>query len=51
MWKTTRQIYLCRRWGLPRQLDAWATQFRNNIAAVVGRWRHCVRFDGPGNQT
>ena len=24
---------------------------KQNIAAVASRWRHCVRFDRPGNRT
>ena len=31
--------------------SALATQLRRNVAAVASRWRHCVRFDGPGIRT
>ena len=35
--------------GPSPRLSAWATQLRRNVATVAGRWRHCVRFDRPGN--
>ena len=35
--------------GPTPRLSAWATQLQRNVAAVVSRWLHCVRFDRPGN--
>ena len=29
----------------------WTTQLRKNVTAVASRWRHCVRFDRPGDRT
>ena len=42
----------CNEWRnvIPR-LSAWTTQHRRNIAAVASRWRQCVQFDLPKNQT
>ena len=42
-------LYMCR--GPSPRLSACATQLRRNITAMVSRWRHCVQFDQPGNQT
>ena len=42
----------CNEWRGPfSRLCAWATQLRRNVAAVVSRLRHCVRFDRPGIRT
>ena len=41
----------CNEWREPSsRLSAWGTQLRRNVAAVASRWRHCVRFDRPGNR-
>ena len=41
----------CNEWQGPfPRFSAWATQLRRNIAAVASRWRHCIRFDRPGNR-
>ena len=37
--------------GPSPQLSACATQLRRNVAGIVSRWQHRVRFDRPGNQT
>ena len=36
--------------GPSPQLSASATQLRRNITAATSRWRHCVRFNRPGNR-
>ena len=37
------------RGGAPSQrLSTWAVQLRRNVAGVASRWRHSVRFEGPG---
>ena len=42
----------CNEWWSPSPwLSTWTTQLRRNIAAVVSCWRHCIRFDRPGNRT
>ena len=33
--------------GPSPRLNAWATQFRRNVAAVASRWRHCADLTGP----
>ena len=58
LWRNKAGLYsryyaeACNEWRDPSPLlSAWATQLRRNIAAVASRWRHCVRFDRPGNRT
>ena len=45
-------VEACNEWRDPSpRLNTWTTQIRRNIAAVTSRWRHCIRFDRPRNQT
>ena len=42
----------CNEWWDPSpRFSAWTTQLRRNIAAMVSRLRHFVRFDQLGNRT
>ena len=45
-------VEACNEWlGPPSRLSVWATQLRKNDAAVASRWRHCDRFNRPGNRS
>ena len=37
--------------GPSPRLIAWTAQLRKNSVAITSHWRHCVRFDRPGNRT